>query len=338
MKAALIREVGSLPAVADRRARRRRDRRRRGADQPHRPRGLAWRARDGHAAPPYVPGCEAVGRTADGRTVWVFGGGFGRTLDGGIAERAAIGDATAIDVPEGADPAVAAGLGIAGLAGWLPFARRAAAGRRGRARARRDGVGRSRRGAGGEAARRPPRRGSRQERGGPRARCLARRGRDRAARRGRRPRRGLQGRVRRQRPELRVRPALGAPAAAAAQAAVPWATIVNLGQSAGRPRSSPRRPSGSRASRSSGTRTTPCPRTSLAEHYRRLVGHVMSGEIAFEVERVPLTRSPPRGSARPTARARSSSSCPDAARARPIRFAPTPSVPSQTPPTRGRTR
>ena len=31
----------------------------------------------------------------------------------------------ALDVPDGADPALAAGLGIAGLAGWLPFAWRA---------------------------------------------------------------------------------------------------------------------------------------------------------------------------------------------------------------------
>ena len=79
----------------------------------------------GHPPLPYVPGCEAVGRTADGRTVWVFGGGFGLSTDGGIAEQAAIGDAVAVEVPDGADPALAAGLGIAGLAGWLPFAWRA---------------------------------------------------------------------------------------------------------------------------------------------------------------------------------------------------------------------
>lgn len=76
----------------------------------------------GHPELPYVPGCEAVGRTADGRVVWVFGGAFGRTANGAIAERAAVGDAHAIEVPEGADPALAAALGIAGLAGWLPFA------------------------------------------------------------------------------------------------------------------------------------------------------------------------------------------------------------------------
>jgi NADPH:quinone reductase len=79
----------------------------------------------GHPELPYVPGCEAVGRTADGRSVWLFGGSLGRTSDGALAERAAVGDSYAVDVPEGADAALAAGLGIAGLAGWLPFAWRA---------------------------------------------------------------------------------------------------------------------------------------------------------------------------------------------------------------------
>lgn len=79
----------------------------------------------GHPELPYVPGVEAVGRTADGRTVWIFGGSLGRTSQGAIAERAAVGDAYTVDVPEGADAALAAGFGIAGLAGWLPFAWRA---------------------------------------------------------------------------------------------------------------------------------------------------------------------------------------------------------------------
>src|SRR6185503_20697264 len=79
----------------------------------------------GHPPLPYVPGCEAVGRTADGSVVWVFGGGFGLLRDGGMGDRASMGEAVAVEVPDGADPAVAAGLGIAGLAGWLPFAWRA---------------------------------------------------------------------------------------------------------------------------------------------------------------------------------------------------------------------
>jgi NADPH:quinone reductase-like Zn-dependent oxidoreductase len=50
----------------------------------------------GHPELPYVPGCEAVGRTADGRVVWIFGGSLGRTSPGAIAARAPIGDAHAI--------------------------------------------------------------------------------------------------------------------------------------------------------------------------------------------------------------------------------------------------
>src|SRR5215210_68084 len=71
----------------------------------------------GHPELPYVPGCEAVGRTADGGIVWIFGGSLGRTSNGAIGERAAVGDAYSVEVPERADPALAAGLGIAGLAG-----------------------------------------------------------------------------------------------------------------------------------------------------------------------------------------------------------------------------
>jgi NADPH2:quinone reductase len=126
MKAALIRDVGALPEVDD-------------VDEPAGEtievlaapinqidlavsRGVLA---SGHPELPYVPGAEAVGRIADGRTVWLFGGSLGRTSPGAIAECAAVGDAYTVEVPEGADAALAAGLGIAGLAGWLPFAWRA---------------------------------------------------------------------------------------------------------------------------------------------------------------------------------------------------------------------
>src|SRR6187200_2505542 len=127
MRAAQIHAVGELPAVGD-------------ADAPSsddvvevlaapiNPVDLAVASGAyvaGHPPLPYVPGCEGVGRTADGRVVWVFGGGLGRTTNGAMAERVSIGDSMAIPVPDGADPAVAAGLGIAGLAGWLPLAWRA---------------------------------------------------------------------------------------------------------------------------------------------------------------------------------------------------------------------
>ena len=127
MRAAQIHEVGGLPAVSDAEAPA-------GEDvvevlaAPVNPIDLAVSRgilATGHPPLPYVPGCEGVGRKADGKVVWVFGGGLGRTANGAMAERAAIGDAMAIPVPDGADPAVAAGLGIAGLAGWLPLAWRA---------------------------------------------------------------------------------------------------------------------------------------------------------------------------------------------------------------------
>ena len=78
----------------------------------------------GHPPLPYVPGCEYVGREAGGRIVWTFSGGLGLARNGGMAERALPG-AVVSELPSGADPAMAAALGIAGLAGWMPFAWRA---------------------------------------------------------------------------------------------------------------------------------------------------------------------------------------------------------------------
>jgi NADPH2:quinone reductase len=127
MKAALIRELGLLPEVDE-------------ADDPtgddvvdvlaapinpidvNVSKGLLH---SGHPPLPYVPGCEGVGRARDGRILYLFSGGLGLTRDGAMAQRVAVGDAIAADVPEGADPAVAGALGVAGLAGWLPFASRA---------------------------------------------------------------------------------------------------------------------------------------------------------------------------------------------------------------------
>ncbi|MBA3332282.1 MAG: zinc-binding alcohol dehydrogenase family protein, partial [Actinobacteria bacterium] len=78
----------------------------------------------GHPPLPFVPGCECVGREAGGRVVWTFGGGLGLARNGAMAERAEHG-AVVAEVPDGADPALAAALGIAGLAGWMPVAWRA---------------------------------------------------------------------------------------------------------------------------------------------------------------------------------------------------------------------
>jgi NADPH:quinone reductase len=85
----------------------------------------------GHPPLPYVPGAEAVGRVVagegfpDGTLVYLSGAGFGTARDGGLAERAAAPAAAVVALPADADPGLAAALGIAGLAGWLPLAWRA---------------------------------------------------------------------------------------------------------------------------------------------------------------------------------------------------------------------
>jgi NADPH:quinone reductase len=290
VKAALIREVGALPEVGE------------VADPdgdvieivaaPINPidlsvsRGILAM---GHPELPYVPGCEGVGRTPDGRLVWVFGGSLGRTRNGAMGERVSIGDAHAIDVPDGADPALAAALGIAGLAGWLPFAWRAplrggenvlvlgATGSVGLVAvqsAKLLGAGRvvaaGRSAAGLERA--------------------VRLGADAAIRLDEegdlvaafKDAFGGEG------PSYVFDPLWGAPAAAAAQAAVPWARIVNLGQSAGATSELASAAVRFKSLSILGHTNFAVPADELADHYRRLVEHVTSGDIRFEIERVPL--------------------------------------------------
>ena len=290
MKAALIREVGATPEVGD---------------APSRPattievlaapinpidlavsRGILA---TGHPELPYVPGCEAVGRTADGRVVWIFGGSLGRTSNGAMAERAAIGDSHAIEVPDGADPALAAGLGIAGLAGWLPFAWRAplsggenvlvlgATGSVGLVAVQTAKLlGAARVVAAGRSAA----------------------GLERAARVGAdatirldetddlvaafKDAFGGEG------PSYVFDPLWGEPAAAAVQAAVPWATIVNLGQSAGATSELASAAVRFKSLSILGHTNFAVPADELAEHYRRLVEHAVAGDIRLDVERVPL--------------------------------------------------
>ena len=243
----------------------------------------------GHPPLPYVPGCEAVGRAGDGRLVWLFGGSLGRTSNGAMAERAAIEDSHLYDVPDGADPALAAGLGIAGLAGWLPLAWRAPL-------------------AGGENVLVLGATGSvglvavqvAKLLGAARIVAAGRSaaGLERAAQLGAdatirldeaddlvaafKDAFGGEG------PNYVFDPLWGEPAAAAVQAAAPWARVVNLGQSAG-----PMSELASAAVRFKSltifghTGFAPAPDV-LAEHYRRLVGHALAGDVVLEVERIPL--------------------------------------------------
>jgi NADPH:quinone reductase len=290
VKAALIREVGALPEVGD-------------VVEPSGP-GIEVLAAPinpidlsvsrgvlatGHPELPYVPGCEAVGRTEDGRIVWIFGGSLGRTSQGAIAERAPVGDAHVIDVPEDADPALAAALGIAGLAGWLPFAWRAplqggetvlvlgatgsvglvavqAARLLGAARV--VAAGRS-----SEGLKRASQLGADATVRLDEAGDLVAAFKDAFGGDG---------------PSYVFDPLWGEPAAAAVQAVPPRATVVNLGQSAGATAELASAAVRFKSLSILGHTNFAVPPDELAEHYRRLVGHALAGEIRLDVERVPL--------------------------------------------------
>jgi NADPH2:quinone reductase len=290
VKAALIREVGALPEPGD-------------AAEPSgeaievlaapiNPIDLAVSRgvlATGHPDLPYVPGCEAVGRTADGRVVWIFGGSLGRTAQGAIAEHAPIGDAHVIDVPDGADPALAAGLGIAGLAGWLPFAWRAplaggenvlvlgatgsvgfvavqAAKLLGAARV----VAAGRSAAGLERA----------AQFGADATIRLDEAGDLVA--------AFKASFGGEGPSYVFDPLWGEPVAAAVEAAVPRATIVNLGQSAGATAALSSAAVRFKSLSILGHTNFALPADELAAHYRRLVEHAIADEIRLDLERVPL--------------------------------------------------
>lgn len=291
MRAAQVRETGALPVVGDVEAPE-------GDDvlevvvAPLNPIDLATSRgilAAGHPPLPYVPGCEAVARTHDGRLVWVYGGGLGFARDGGMAERIAVGAAMAIDVPEGADPALAGAMGIAGLAGWLPLAWRAPL------RGGEDVLVLGATGSVGQVAVQAAR-----LLGAGRivAAGRSRAGLERALELGAdetidltatddlvaafRAAFGGKG------PSYVLDPLWGAPAAAAIEAAAPWATLVNLGQSAGA--TSEIASGGVRFKCISilGHTNFAISHDELAEHYRRLVSHAVAGEIRLEIEQIPL--------------------------------------------------
>src|SRR6266567_9465772 len=78
----------------------------------------AGRFYGGHPPLPYIPGSEAVVELDDGTRGWFYGDGAGTTRDGTLAERTLVRDELVIPLPDGADDATAAALGIAGSAGW----------------------------------------------------------------------------------------------------------------------------------------------------------------------------------------------------------------------------
>lgn len=236
----------------------------------------AGRFYGGHPELPYVPGCECVGRDEAGRVVWTFGGGLGVARNGTAAERSSLG-AVVAEVPDGADPAVAAALGIAGLAGFMPVVWRAPV----RADDRVLVLGAT--GVVGQVALQAAKllgaehvvAAGRDPAGLERALEL---GADEAV--------ALDGDF--GEPTYVVDPLCGEPLERAVQAAAPHARIVHIGQSAG--------PTATLASADvrgkqldvHGFSDFGVASDVLAEHYVRLVRHAIAGEIRLDVERVPL--------------------------------------------------
>jgi NADPH2:quinone reductase len=250
----------------------------------------AGRFYGGHPEVPFVAGCEAVGRVAEsGQLVWMHGAGLGVTRDGTLAERVAVPAEALFPVPDGADPALAGALGIAGVAGWLPVAWRApiregetvlvlgATGTVGLVAlqaARLLGAGRvvaaGRNRAGLERAR---------EAG---ADAVVALGEEEDLAVAFRDACGGDG------PTLIVDPLWGEPLAAALQAAAPGARAVNIGQSAG-----PEARLASAWVRGKqlellGYSNFAVPRDVLDREYRRLVEAAVAAKIIVDVERVPL--------------------------------------------------
>jgi NADPH:quinone reductase len=83
----------------------------------------AGRFYGGHPPLPYVPGSEAIVRWGGTRS-HAFGDGLGIARDGALADRAAIADATLVEVPDGVDDAQAVAFGIAGVVAWSALASR----------------------------------------------------------------------------------------------------------------------------------------------------------------------------------------------------------------------
>lgn len=83
----------------------------------------------GHPPLPYVPGCEAAARRADGTLVYLFGEGRGVARDGFLQQRVATTTEIELELPAGTDPALAACAGIAGIAAWVPVAWKAKVGK-----------------------------------------------------------------------------------------------------------------------------------------------------------------------------------------------------------------
>ena len=301
MRAAVITELGSLPAIDE-------------APDPTRGEGEALihvaaaplnpidvnvgagRFYGGSPPLPYVPGCEGVGRVreaetlAPGTVVWAHGAGMGVRRDGALASLLSVPEDVVVALPDDVDLMLAGALGIAGVAGWLPVAVRApveegetvlvlgATGTVGLVAmqaARLFGAGRV------VAAGRRPEALERARRLGADA-VVSLESDDLAA--AFREACGDDG------PSLVIDPLWGAPVVAAAQAAAPGARIVNVGQSAGA--EAPLLSADVRGKQLNvlGYSNFGIPREVMNREYLRLLEHARAGELEVEVATFGLDR------------------------------------------------
>jgi NADPH2:quinone reductase len=225
---------------------------------------------------PFVPGCECVGLDAERRVVWTFGDGLGLARNGTLSERSGFGSVVA-EVPDGADPAVAAALGIAGLAGWMPVTWRAPV----RSDDRVLVLGAT--GAAGSVAVQAAKLLGAQH--------VVAAGRD-TARLERTLELGADETVTLDgdfgEPTYVFDPLCGEPLERAVAAAAPGARIVQLGQSAAPAASLTSAAIRSKQLELLGYSNFAVAPDVLAEQYRLLVAHAVAGDIVVDVERIPL--------------------------------------------------
>ena len=248
----------------------------------------------GHPPLPYVPGVETVARVLEsqhhpaGTLAWVGLTGIGVDRDGALAERLVADDDALVPFPAGTDPALAAALGVAGMAGWLTVAWRAplrpgetvlvlgATGTVGLVAlqaARTLGAGRV------VAAGRDPSRlaGTRQH-GADATVPLGQADLPAALREACEP----------DGPSLIIDPVWGPPLEAALAVAAIGARVVNLGQSAGPTATVPSAAIRGKQLELLGFSDFAVPPGVWREHYAALIGHATAGRIHVDLERLPL--------------------------------------------------
>lgn len=303
MRAAVVEEVGGTPRPAE-------------APDPERDEGqalievtaaplnpidlaiAAGRFYGGVPEVPYVPGMEGVGRvleaertTAGTRVRFETPGGLGGP--GAIAERAVASEERLIELPADADDAVAAALGVAGLAAWLALEHRArleegetvlvlgASGAVGQAAvqaARLLGAGRV------VAAARSPEGLERVRELGADATVEIGEG-DGPEELGKRLRDAAGGGV-----DVTVDPLWGDLVVAAAHAAADEARIVHVGQSGGPEAGIPSSLVRGKLLTILGHTNLKTPHDVIADAYARMLGHANAGELVMELEELPLDR------------------------------------------------